>query len=36
MIADILINKKVNQIVTELLVRGKKVKISLVLWDNLL
>ena len=31
MIADILINKKVNQIVTELLVRGKKVKISLVL-----
>ena len=36
MIADILINKKVNQIVTELLVRGKKVKISLVLSDNLL
>ena len=35
MIADILINIKVNQIVTELLARGKNVDISLVLSDNL-
>ena len=35
MIADILINIKVNQIVTELLARGKNVDISVVLSDNL-
>ena len=35
MIADILINIKVNQIVTELLARGKNVDIYSVLSDNL-
>ena len=35
MIADILINIKVNQIVTELLARGQNVDISVVLSDNL-
>ena len=36
MIADMLINKKLNPIVTELLIRGRKLNISLVLLHNLI
>ena len=36
MIADILSNKKLNPIVTELFIRGRKINISLVLSHNLI
>ena len=36
MIADMLSNKKLNPIVTELFIRGKKLKFILFLWHDLI